>query len=66
MRVNSLAWGSHVLSSAGRDRTILQRDVRAPDHYSAKLQGHRSEVCGLKVRGVWERALTNVSSSCLI
>ena len=48
-RVGTMAWGSHVLSSGSRDRTILQRDVRAPEHFSAKLQSHRSEVCGLKV-----------------
>lgn len=48
-RVGTMAWGAHVLSSGSRDRTILQRDVRAPEHFSAKLQGHRSEICGLKV-----------------
>ncbi|KAF5833078.1 activator and specificity factor for anaphase promoting complex [Dunaliella salina] len=47
-RVGTMAWGSHVLSSGSRDRTILQRDVRAPEHFSSKLQGHRSEICGLK------------------
>eukprot|EP00983_Pelagomonas_calceolata_P116518 1160316-Pelagomonas_calceolata.AAC.3 len=49
-----MAWGSHVLSSGSRDRTILQRDVRAPEHFSAKLQGHRSEICGLKVSKAME------------
>lgn len=50
-RVGTMAWGSYVLSSGSRDRTILQRDVRAPDAFTAKLTGHRSEVCGLKVGG---------------
>ena len=49
-RVGTLAWGSNLLSSGSRDRNILQRDVRAPDNFVGKLLGHRSEVCGLKVR----------------
>lgn len=45
------AWGGSVLSSGSRDRCILHRDIRCAEHYTAKLSGHRSEVCGLKVRG---------------
>mmetsp|Transcript_2387 Transcript_2387/g.8792 ORF Transcript_2387/g.8792 Transcript_2387/m.8792 type:complete len:487 (+) Transcript_2387:3-1463(+) len=48
MRVGTLAWSSHILSSGSRDRHVLQRDVRAPNDYVAKLVGHKSEVCGLK------------------
>ena len=40
-----------MLCSGSRDRHILQRDIRCPEHFTAKLVGHRSEVCGLKVRG---------------
>lgn len=47
-RVGTLAWSSYMLSTGSRDRCILQRDVRAPDHYTHKLTGHKSEVCGLK------------------
>lgn len=47
-RVGTLAWSSSTLSSGSRDRNILQRDVRAPEHYTGKLVGHKSEVCGLK------------------
>lgn len=47
-RVGVLAWSSHVLSSGGRDKSIFQRDVRAPEDFVARLVGHRSEVCGLK------------------
>lgn len=38
-----------MLASGSRDKSILLRDVRLPDHYIDKLAGHRSEVCGLKV-----------------
>lgn len=47
-RVGTLAWSSGTLSSGSRDRNILQRDVRAPEQFTSKLLGHKSEVCGLK------------------
>ena len=47
-RVGALAWSSSTLSSGSRDRNILQRDVRAPEQFTGKLVGHKSEVCGLK------------------
>ncbi|GMI71713.1 cell cycle switch protein 52 A1, FIZZY-related 2 [Hibiscus trionum] len=48
LRVGALAWSSSLLSSGSRDKSILQRDIRAPDDFSCKLSGHKSEVCGLK------------------
>ncbi|KAL6006779.1 B-type cell cycle switch protein ccs52A [Asimina triloba] len=48
MRVGALAWSSSLLSSGGRDKTILQRDIRAQEDSVSKLLGHKSEVCGLK------------------
>ncbi|KAG7194505.1 substrate-specific activator of APC-dependent proteolysis [Scheffersomyces spartinae] len=48
LRVSSLAWNEHVLSSGSRDRTILNRDVRIESHYVNKFETHRQEVCGLK------------------
>nr|GMD94294.1 protein FIZZY-RELATED 2-like [Ipomoea batatas] len=48
LRVGALAWSSSVLSSGSRDKSILQRDIRAQDDYVSKLSGHKSEVCGLK------------------
>lgn len=48
LRVSSLAWNEHVLSSGSRDRTILNRDVRIESHYVNKFEAHRQEVCGLK------------------
>ncbi|KAA8910992.1 hypothetical protein TRICI_004003 [Trichomonascus ciferrii] len=47
-RANSLAWNEHILSSGSRDRTILHRDVRAPEHFIKRITGHRQEVCGLR------------------
>ncbi|KAK4250195.1 quinon protein alcohol dehydrogenase-like superfamily [Corynascus novoguineensis] len=47
-RVGSLAWNAHILSTGSRDRTILHRDVRAPDQWVKQLTGHKQEVCGLK------------------
>eukprot|EP00899_Mesostigma_viride_P023215 jgi/Mesvir1/4078/Mv11443-RA.1 len=48
MRVGALAWNGHTLSSGSRDRSVLERDVRAPGDAGRTLAGHRSEVCGLK------------------
>ncbi|KAI5964725.1 CDH1 [Candida pseudojiufengensis] len=48
LRVSSLAWNEHILSSGSRDRTILNRDVRIEDHYVNKFESHKQEICGLK------------------
>ncbi|XP_008783451.1 protein FIZZY-RELATED 1-like [Phoenix dactylifera] len=48
LRVGALAWSSSVLSSGSRDKSILQRDIRAQEDFVSKLMGHKSEVCGLK------------------
>ncbi|CAN4118107.1 unnamed protein product [Withania somnifera] len=48
LRVGALAWSSSQLSSGSRDKSILQRDIRAQEDYVSKLTGHKSEVCGLK------------------
>lgn len=47
-RVSSLAWNDHLLSSAGRDSTILNHDVRIENHNISSFRGHEQEVCGLK------------------
>ena len=39
-----MAWSSHLLSTGSRDKTILQRDVRAPEDWTSRLAAHRSEV----------------------
>ncbi|XP_044477226.1 protein FIZZY-RELATED 2-like [Mangifera indica] len=48
LRVGALAWSSCLLSSGSRDKSILQRDIRASEDFVSKLSGHNSEVCGLK------------------
>jgi len=47
-RVSSLAWNNHILTSGGRDATIINHDVRIQQHMTATLQHHEAEVCGLK------------------
>lgn len=44
LRVGALAWSSSALSSGSRDKSILQRDIRAREDYVSKLSGHKSEV----------------------
>lgn len=44
LRVGALAWSSSSLSSGSRDKSILQRDIRAEDDFVSKLSGHKSEV----------------------
>jgi cell division cycle 20-like protein 1 (cofactor of APC complex) len=57
-RAGTLAWNDYVLSTGSRDRAILHRDVRSPDHYFRRLQGHRQEVCGIK----WSPSGTQLAS----
>ena len=47
-RVGCMSWNHHTLATGSRDRSILLRDVRAAEPYVQKLNGHRSEVCGLR------------------
>lgn len=48
IRVGSMAWSKKFLSTGSRDKTILQRDIRAPVNYVQKLSEHSQEICGLK------------------
>lgn len=47
-RVGALAWSNNILSSGSRDKSILHRDTREPEHFFSKLEHHKQEVCGLK------------------
>lgn len=58
LRVGALTWNKHTLSSGSRDRTILHRDVRIPEHYVSRLTSHKQEVCGLK----WNTEGTQLAS----
>lgn len=44
LRVGALAWSSSVLSSGSRDKSILQRDIRAQEDFVSKQSGHKSEL----------------------
>lgn len=46
-RVGSLSWNQHLLTSGGRDGTIINHDVRIARSVTAQLCGHEQEVCGL-------------------
>jgi cell division cycle protein 20 (cofactor of APC complex) len=47
-RVSALSWnGPNVLSSGGRDSTIINHDLRQGSHVSNSYVGHQQEVCGL-------------------
>ena len=43
-----MAWGKNFLSTGSRDKTILQRDIRANQNVVQKLTDHNQEICGLK------------------
>ncbi|OMJ79791.1 hypothetical protein SteCoe_20091 [Stentor coeruleus] len=47
-RVGALAWNSWLLTSGSRDKEILHRDLRCSKDFTAKLIGHKQEICGLK------------------
>ena len=57
-RVSSLAWNGPMLSSGGRDSTIVHHDVRDARHKVGTLRGHTQEVCGLK----WSPSGTQLAS----
>ncbi|KAL8063871.1 hypothetical protein ABFX02_01G054600 [Erythranthe guttata] len=48
LRVSSLDWNSHILTSGGMDSTIFNNDVRVRAHIVSTYRGHTQEVCGLQ------------------
>lgn len=57
-RIGCMDWNDYILSTGSRDRTIAHRDVRAAEHWTAKLGAHKQEVCGLK----WNTELGQLAS----
>lgn len=57
-RIGCMDWNEYILSTGSRDRTIAHRDVRAPEHWTAKINAHKQEVCGLK----WNTELDQLAS----
>lgn len=51
-RIDCISWNnSNILSTGGRDHMIYTRDLRMPDNFVLRFEGHRDEVCGLKWSG---------------
>ncbi|XP_030458774.1 cell division cycle 20.2, cofactor of APC complex-like isoform X1 [Syzygium oleosum] len=48
LRVCSLAWNNHILTTGGMDCKITNNDIRIRSHIVGTYRGHRQEVCGLK------------------
>ncbi|KGN58619.1 cell division cycle 20.2, cofactor of APC complex [Cucumis sativus] len=78
MRVGSLAWNNHILTTGGMDGKILNNDVRIRDHIVETYRGHDQEVCGLKwslsgqqlasggndnVLHIWDRSMASSNSA---
>jgi cell division cycle 20-like protein 1 (cofactor of APC complex) len=49
-RVGCATWNGPILATGSRDKSIMERDIRAPPSSCVvrELQAHRQEVCGLK------------------
>ncbi|KAF3438653.1 hypothetical protein FNV43_RR21417 [Rhamnella rubrinervis] len=48
LRVGSLAWSNHILTTGGMDCQIVNNDVRVRSHIVETYRGHEQEVCALK------------------
>ncbi|KAM3690283.1 hypothetical protein ACB098_09G112800 [Castanea mollissima] len=48
LRVGSLAWNNHILTTRGMDALIINNDVRVRSHIIETYKGHEQEVCRLK------------------
>ena len=47
-RISSLNWNNFILSSGGKDKKIINHDVRKKNHIISQLKGHKGEICQLK------------------
>ncbi|KAF3642131.1 Cell division cycle 20.2, cofactor of APC complex [Capsicum annuum] len=48
LRVGSLDWNGHILTTGGMDSMIINNDVRVRSHVVGTHRGHTQEICGLK------------------
>ncbi|MCD7452017.1 hypothetical protein HAX54_014711 [Datura stramonium] len=48
LRVGSLDWNGHILTTGGMDSMIINNDVRVRSHVVGTYRGHNQEICGLK------------------
>lgn len=48
LRVPSLSWNNHILTTGSKDSKIINHDVRSQNHIVNTLIGHNQEVCKLK------------------
>ncbi|KAJ3616042.1 hypothetical protein Zmor_012102 [Zophobas morio] len=47
-RIGTMASKASLLLTGSRDRSILYRDIRAPEQFLGTLLGHKQEVCGVR------------------
>jgi len=66
-RVNALAWNNHLLTSASRDTTIVNHDVRIQHHKVGSYEQHSQEVCSLawSPDGAYLASGSNDNSLCI-
>lgn len=48
LRVSSLDWNNHILTTGGQDGLIINNDVRIRSHRVGTYTGHTHEICALK------------------
>ncbi|KAK4349576.1 hypothetical protein RND71_032331 [Anisodus tanguticus] len=48
LRVGSLDWNGHILTTGGMDCMIINNDVCVRSHVVGTYKGHNQEICGLK------------------
>ncbi|KAK9697490.1 hypothetical protein RND81_08G040900 [Saponaria officinalis] len=58
VRVGSLAWNNHILTTGSMDGKIINNDVRIRNPIVETYRGHQQEVCGLK----WSASGTQLAS----
>lgn len=47
IRVGTLAWNDHILTSGSKNGEIHNHDVRIAQHHTSSFNGHEEEVCGM-------------------